>query len=314
MVVAARRSVTPTVWAMDLRALESFACHRRGLVTWGDALGVGTSRSAWYRAHASGGLVEVFHDVSRLSGYPVTPEQTIHAAVLSCGPGALASHRSAAALWGVEIGGLDPVDVAVPQRGRSPARPGIALHRPRDTLDLRPTRRAGIPSANPLRILVDLGAVAPHRVEDALEHFVIRGFVSRRAAEAALLRHRRPGRPGVRALQAALESWALGDKPPDSVLEPRMAALVRAHGLPAFVFHLPVGRFIPDFAWLPARVIAEVDGWDKYTSRRSFEAQMTRDAELQTMRWLVLHFTWMQVVRQPAVVARRLVSALAARP
>jgi very-short-patch-repair endonuclease len=305
--------VNPTVWAMDLRALEPFARNRRGLIAWPDARRVGLTRSAWYRAHATGALVEMFHDVSRLSGYPVTAEQKIQAAVMSCGVGALASHRSAAALWGVEIRGTDPVDVAVPHRGRSPARPGVALHRPRDIVDLRPTIRLGIPSANPLRILVDLGAVAPSCVSDALEHFVVRGFVSRRAVVAALVRHRRPGRPGVRALQAALDAWALGDRPPDSVLEPRMAALIRSYGLPAFVFHLHVGRFIPDFAWPLERVIAEVDGWDKYTSRGSFEAQMARDAELQTMGWVVIHFTWMQVVRQPELVARRLAAALAAR-
>jgi very-short-patch-repair endonuclease len=298
---------------MDVRQLEPSSHGRRGLVAWEDARNLGISRSAWYRAQESGALIEVFHDVCRLPGYPVTPEQTIHAAVLSCGTYAMASHCSGAALWGVRIDGDDPVDVIIPHRGRSPDREGIRVHRPRDLVDLRPTNRLGIPSANPLRILVDLGAVAPERVADALEHFVIRGWVSRRAATAALARHRRPGRTGVAALAAALDDWALGDKPPDSVLEPQMAKLVRAHHLPPFVFHLEVGRWIPDFAWLEPRVIAEVDGWDKYTSRRSFEGQMARDASLQTMGWLVLHFTWLQVVRRPAYVANQLRDALAAR-
>ena len=92
-----------------------------------------------------------------------------------------------------------------------------------------------------------------------------------------------------------------------------MARLVRSRDLPEFVFHLRVGRYIADFAWPAHRLIAEVDGWEKYTSRRSFEHQMRRDAELQERGWMVLHFTWLQVVRQPDLVAGRLERAIASR-
>jgi very-short-patch-repair endonuclease len=296
-----------------ISALEPIARRRQGLVPWSEASKLGTSRSAWYRAHDAGTLVEVFHDVSRLPGYPITPEQTIHAAVLSCGDSALASHQSAAYLWGVSIEGTNPVDVSLPRRGWSPDRNGVAVHRPRNVVDLRPTRRHGIPTANPLRVLVDLGAVAPRLVPDSLEHFLIRGFVSRRAAEAALARHRSPGRAGTRALEAALDSWALGDKPPDSVLEPAMAQLCQDHRLPEFEFHPRIGRFIPDFGWPVARVLAEVDGWDKFATRGDFTYLVARDAELQALGWLVMHFTWMQVVRQPSVVAERLRAVLEVR-
>jgi very-short-patch-repair endonuclease len=293
--------------------LTAFADRQRGLVTWPQASSAGMSRWTWQRAQTAGRLAPVFHGVCRFPEYPVTPQQTILAGVLSCGDGALASHRSAAYLWGVEIAGDEPVDVTVARRGRSPERPGLALHRPLDLVDLRPSRRDGIPTTNPLRVLVDLGAVAPDLVERALEHFVIRGLVSRRAAEATLARHRGRGRHGVAALAGALDTWALGDKPPDSVLEPAMARIVKVHGLPAFVFHLRVGRFIPDFAWPAPRVIAEVDGWEKYTTRGAFEAQMARDAELQALGWMVVHFTWLQVVRRPGLVVERLNRAFAAR-
>jgi very-short-patch-repair endonuclease len=293
--------------------LTPFADRQHGLVTWQQAASIGTTRWSWQRAQAAGDLVPVFRGACRFPEYPSTDEQTILAGVLCCGSSAIASHRSAAYLWGVEVRGVEPVEVIVPERGRSPDRAGLVVHRPIDLIDLRPTRRAGIPTTNPLRILVDLGASAPDRVSDALEHFVIRGLVSRRAAEATLARHRRQGRHGVGSLAAALDAWALGDKPPDSTLEPAMGRLVRRYHLPEYEFQLPVGRYIADFAWLAYMVIAEVDGWEKYVTRADFEAQMRRDAELQAYGWMVLHFTWLQVVRRPELVAARLRTAFAAR-
>ena len=59
-------------------------------------------------------------------GAEATPKQTICAAVLAAGPGAMASHRSAAWLWGIPAEPTDPVDVLLPRRTReasaSPAR------------------------------------------------------------------------------------------------------------------------------------------------------------------------------------------------
>ena len=50
-----------------------------------------------------GELIEVQPGVAALEGAVPTTEQAVLAVVLSVGPGAVASHRSAAYLWGVEI-------------------------------------------------------------------------------------------------------------------------------------------------------------------------------------------------------------------
>jgi hypothetical protein len=77
-------------------------------------------------------------------GSPDTPEQRIAAAVLAAGPGALASHRSAARLWGVPRDAADPVDLILVDRARQSTLGGVVVHRPRDHLDLSSVRRAGI--------------------------------------------------------------------------------------------------------------------------------------------------------------------------
>src|SRR5690606_21268118 len=122
----------------------------------------------------------------------------------------------------------DPVDVTVP-RSRSPSLAGVTIHRPRDCGDLGAVTRQGIAVTNPLRTLLDLGAVDADGAAAAVEHFIVARTVSPLALRAVLKRHARSGRPGITALREALANWPLGSKPPDSVLEAAMARLLQRH-------------------------------------------------------------------------------------
>lgn len=77
----------------------------------------GLSRSRWYRAIATGQLEQVYLGVARLHGPARTSEQRIAGAVLATRPSSMASHRSAAHLWGIPQPDDDPVDGD--RRGRS---------------------------------------------------------------------------------------------------------------------------------------------------------------------------------------------------
>ena len=88
---------------------------------------------------ASSLLVAVHRGVYRLSGVPVTDEQRLLAAVLAAGLGALASHRSAAWLWGILPTHALPIEpeITIP----SPRRPrlrGVIVHRSLDLYAERP--------------------------------------------------------------------------------------------------------------------------------------------------------------------------------
>jgi len=76
------------------------------------------------------------------------------AAVLACGPGAVLSHGSAAALWG--IGPLLPgVEVTIPIA--SPRRrEGVHIHRRPNLLPAHTTVCKAIPVTNPVRTSIDL--------------------------------------------------------------------------------------------------------------------------------------------------------------
>jgi very-short-patch-repair endonuclease len=103
----------------------------------------------------------------------------------------------------------------------------------------------------------------------------------------------------------------MGDARPDSELEVAFAALLARRRLPPAVFQHPVLQYRLDAAWPTRRVAAEVDGWDKYTSRDQFQSQIQRDARLSAASWSIAHFTWHDVMRREAYVARILSSLLA---
>lgn len=247
--------------------------------------------------------------VARFKVAKQTETHNILAAVLSLEKGSLASHRSAAFLWGAPVPGDDPVDVTAKRRTAKVPIRNVELHRPIHLAGLRAVLRSGVPTTNPMRTLVDLGAVRADLVAPTLESLLIRGVVSIPAVEHTLAQHRRRGRPGVSALVEALGSLPL-TPPADSVLEYEMAKLLHAEGLANWTFHLRVGRFEVDFGFPVERLIIEVDGWAFHAGR--FEQDRARDAELVASGWTVLRFTWTQVKQQSTWVREHVRLALAA--
>ena len=112
----------------------------------------GLTRAQWNAAVASGDVELRHRNVVRLYGARSTMEMRIEAAVLAAGPDALASHRSAASLWGVErpARGSDRHHLAaafttgsiVRRRGPSPSRHCSNSVRSGDLASRRPIRCA----------------------------------------------------------------------------------------------------------------------------------------------------------------------------
>src|SRR4051794_25526633 len=98
------------------------------------------------------GVYAVGHTALRREGHWM-------AAVLACGPAAVLSHISAAALWGIRQTAAAVVHVSAP-RGRH-GHPGIKLHRPRALPPHEVTDHDGIPTTTPERTLRDLQPLLP---------------------------------------------------------------------------------------------------------------------------------------------------------
>ncbi len=269
------------------------------------------SRSAWYRAHDAGSLIHVHPGVARLPGAPITPEQRIAAAVLAGESSLLASHRSCVRLWGVPRSDHDPIDVLVV--GRMPKRhlEGVVVHRPRDQHRLEPHHRRGIACTHVLRAMVDLGAVDPSGVPDAVGHVLTTKLTSIAALERAVIEHSARGRAGVPALRDALTMWRVDGKPSDSTLEKTMRHLVDRYRLPPVEFHASVEGSQVDFRVTGTPLILECDGWTWHAlDRAQFEHDRDRDAELIAAGWIVVRFSYHAITKTPGRVARRVREAL----
>jgi very-short-patch-repair endonuclease len=293
---------------MRLSDFDDWARAHHGIITFEAS---GLTRSAWYRALQRGNLVGLHPYVARLVGTPDTPEQRIIAAVYATGEPALASHRSAARLWGVPRPDDDPVDVIVTGRRRNLQLDGVVIHHPIDRGRLTQLRRYGITCTNVLRTLVDLAAVDPAAVHAAVGHAVTSGLATLGAIESAAADHARRGRGGTVALRDAVADWSIDDKPADSILEVVMQRLVDRFDLPPVEFHPMIEGHEVDFRVVGTPVLLECDGWQYHgLDRHTFERDRERDADLVAAGWVVLRFTYRSITTRPKATADRIRAAV----
>jgi very-short-patch-repair endonuclease len=73
-----------------------------------------------------------------------------------------------------------------------------------------------------------------------------------------------------------------------------------------------VGPYELDVYWRAERLAIEVDGYAYHSSRRAFERDRARDADLQAAGVRVIRVTWRQLAEEPEAVVARLAAALSA--
>lgn len=237
------------------------------------------------------------------------------AAILACGLGTVASHRSAGGLIDLRVSTRRWVDVTTPgSKGRR--RAGIHVH---DGLTLTPTDVTvidNIPCTTFARTLLDLTADASVReLERAIDRAEQLRILDMTVIDDVLARA--SGRHGTSALRAVLSEHRAGSTLTRSELEERFLAICRAAGLPPDGVNLWIpypdgGGAEGDVVWRAARLVVEVDGRDVHTTRRAFESDRRRDQRLMLLGWRIVRFTWRQVIFEPAYVeqtVRRLLVA-----
>ena len=296
---------------MRMESVETMAAGQHGLVTRGEAMRSGLTPGQVRARLESQRWIRLYRNVYRMAGTPVTPVQRLLAAVMAAGKGAVASHRSAAWLWGLtdELS----LEVSVP-KNRSPRLSGVVVHRqyvpPRSS-----SRRQGVPVTNPLRTLLDVAALPePELLDQALDRGIATRLFTVAAVEAELSRHSRSGRPGTARFRECLARRDTSSSRAPSVLESRFSRLIRTARLPAPRQEYPVmdGAYRLDFAWPELRVAVELDGYAIHSTVRAFHHDRTRQNDLVLAGWTVLRFTWDDVRRRPSAVACGIRAALAA--
>ncbi|MGN6558067.1 MAG: DUF559 domain-containing protein [Solirubrobacterales bacterium] len=226
------------------------------------------------------------------------------AAVLTCGPDAVLSHRAAAALWGLRHPVEGAVDVTLPRKSRSCRY--IRRHFSRVPDDEREVRE-GIPVTSVHRTIFDLAAtVDADAIVSMLREAEYLNLWDRLSLWDLLERY--PGKRGSRKVRIALNR--LKEEPPGpkrSKLEDRFAPFLRRYRLPLPRFNdwilLGAKRYRVDCHWPELRQIVELDGWEGHSTKSAFRDDRARDRALHVAGYSVTHITWNQLDDEPEAVA-----------
>ena len=298
------------------RSAAALAEVQHGVISRWQALEQGMSRHA-VAALVTGGTWEpMYRAVFRLAGSERTLEQTLTAACLAAGPGAVASHRSAAYLFGLP-GVPRWVEVTVPLPGQRRVE-GLLMHRSR----LEPadyTGANGIPVTSVARTLIDLaGCVGEERLARLLDHALVNRLVRRAELAERAGALGRAGRKGAGVLGALLEARPESQRPMGSEFEGKLFRALKAARLPLpipqYRVVVPGGheRFL-DFAYPEVRLAIEADSYLWHASREAWEKERERNNDLVALGWSFLPLTWDTVRYFPAEAARQVRDSLQAR-
>jgi len=239
------------------------------------------------------------------------------AAMLAAGDGAVLSHLSAARRLGLDVPRQASVQITIPASRRVPKLRGVKVFRSRNLTETHTTKRGPFRLTHLARTMVDLASVLETvwlraALDSALRQRKTNLVWIRRALDS----HGR-GRRGAACLRTLVTEHQREDEVPDSVLESMGLELALAtRRKPKLHWKIVEGaRLIAevDFAWPEVRLCVELDGWTQHGTRAAFVRDRARDRALLRLGWMVLRFTWQDVVADRESVIAELVSCYESR-
>lgn len=282
------------MWSIDRAASGArfwrLAREQHGVVSREQLLAGGLTRRGVEHRLSRGRLHLVGNGVYAVGRPDLTGEGRWMAAILACGSGAMLSHCSAAALWGIgEEGG----EIEVTVRRASPRRrPGVRVYRRPTLADRDVAERDGIPVTGLVRTLVDIAAILkPRRVERAVNEADRLGLIDPPTLRLELQVHR--CEPGVRPLRSLLDRRTF--RLTRSELERLFLPLAEQAGLPLPLTKQRVNGFEVDFYWPDLRLVVETDGLRYHRTPAEQARDRLRDQAHTAAGLVNLRFTHEQV-------------------
>ena len=286
-------------------AVARLASAQWGVLSLDELRMCGMTRNAVKVRVRRGHLHPLFRAVYAVGHTNLTMQGRFLAAVKACGPTAVLSHVSAAALY--ELVRWDdryPEVTTTSQR----AHRGIRTHRSSVLAVDDVTRYRGIPVTTPARTLVDLGATFTYKALRRTVREAQRNLVDIRHILATL--DRLGPRRGTENLTKIL---ATGRAPTRSELEDTVLDLLLSAGFEHPHVNVPIRigtrRVIPDFRWPAQRLVIEADGAAFHDDRLTREDDAERQALLEAHGERVVRVTWAQAVSRRAQTVERIRAA-----
>jgi very-short-patch-repair endonuclease/predicted transcriptional regulator of viral defense system len=283
-------------------AVARRAARQWGVVSLDELRACGLTERAVSRRVGAGRLHPLYRGVYAVGHTNLRLEGHLLAAVKACGPAAVVSHYSAAALYGLVKWDDRYPEVTAP---RAAAHRGIRAHRSalqREDL----WARKGIPATTPARTLVDLSSLLPY---DPLRRAAREAQAQKLVTIAEIVKALdRAGRKRGTANLARI--IATGPAPTRSELEDAVLDLILAGGLQSPQVNQPITiqgqRVTPDFRWPTQRLVLEADGARWHDHKLASEDDRERQAILEAAGERVVRVTWDQAIRQRSQTLARI--------
>jgi hypothetical protein len=273
------------------QAVARLAARQHGYVTRTQLLERGLAKSAIDRHVRKGWLIRVHAGVYAVGHLREDAVARAMAAVLACGPGAVLSDHSAAALWGFRKWGSGPIHVTAPGKH---CRRGIKAHRrPLTRRDV--TTHWGIRVTTPARTLLD---IAPGLPEKQLIRAINDALISNHLHDGDLAGTRLEGYAGELSR---------------SPLEDDFKPWRKRYGLPEPQYNVRLNGYEVDVYYPCRRLIVELDGWIFHRTKKAFEDDRERDAHVLAAGIQTVRITRRRLEHAPAKEAERLKAILDSR-
>ena len=220
---------------------------------------------------------------------------------------AVASHGSAAYLWGIYRFEPGRIDVTAPIRRR--AKRDFVVHFSSILAEEDRAARDGIPVTALPRTLLDLAIRArPGQLDRHLERAEELGLLDLPALQALLARaggHRGRGR-----LASALSLYQPDPAFTRSKFERRFREATRRAGLPPPSMNFNTEGYELDAYWPAERFAVELDLFETHGTRAAFERDRLRQEELKLAGIEIIRVTGPRFKREPDEVVRRVAALL----
>jgi hypothetical protein len=251
------------------------------------------------------------------SGFHVDHPAALAALIKDIGEPCWLSGPTAAALHAFEGFRLAPPYHVVTTRRRNVRRIGVVVHTSEHLMPLDRESVAGNPVTAPARTLIDLSAIAPREaLSAALDGALRDGLISEEFLHGRIMALRGKGRYGIPTLLGVIEGVEITSGA-HSWLERELMRMLAAAGAPMPLPQQVLGRrgdrlIRVDFRFPGTSVVVEVLGYRWHRTGAQLRIDAERTTRLALNGYIVLQFTYSDVVERPGYVVQLILEALIA--
>jgi hypothetical protein len=288
--------------------IRDLAASQHGLVSRPQLMALGVSDDNIVWRIASGRIVPLHPGVYYLDSVTLTWKSQVLAGIFAAGSAALATHRTAAVLWGFDAIFGRMIEVTVPYN-EEPESQGVILHRTRRTNP--ETIVDAIPITSPEKTILDLAPILPESVLIKAARSAVRAdLTSPEKMDLAVGLYGGRGVSGTRKTRRVIR--IVSDDQSGSVAEIDLKEIVMSAPVPRPIQQLQIGlpdgsNAYPDFAWPDRMRIVEVDGFEAHGTPEQLQRDLRRQNQLMELGWEIRRFTATDVRARPQEVKNEVV-------